>query len=139
MGATRTGPVVHALDANHPVVGELVVAADLSAASEATARAGAEIIVRNDRYERVHLCYLGLAGTLPSTTDVAADVAAGPVVNHDGGRRRRLRLARSHIRRKSRTGHRSRGKHSERNFFHVDSPFAELAGTRCRGIGQQVL
>src|SRR4029077_16761381 len=83
MRAADPGVVVHALDADHPVAGELVVAADLTAADKVATRAATEIIVQTDE-RSVALGYLGLPGAFPTTANVAADVATGPAVGDRG-------------------------------------------------------
>src|ERR1700730_9865278 len=81
--------VEHALHADHPIAGELIVATDLGATDHVAAIAGAEIIRRND-CNAVYEADAALIGPGPATTDVAADVTAGPVVGHDGRHHRRL-------------------------------------------------
>src|SRR5262249_51793098 len=77
--ATDIGPVVIALDADHPAAGELIIAADLYAAERAAA-------VRTEGLTEDR------AGDFlvdPDAADVAADVAAGPA-EIDRWRRRSL-------------------------------------------------
>src|SRR6202035_583527 len=83
-----TAEVEHALDADHPPSGELVVAADLAAADKGRAVACAEIIVGNDR-RAANLGDLGLFSTGPGAADVAAYIAARPIIGHDRSRHRR--------------------------------------------------
>src|SRR3978361_1982338 len=81
MGAADVAEVGLALNADHEISADLVIAADLAAADEGTAVTAAEVIGGNDREERGHLGDLQLLGPSPAPADVAADVASGPVVD----------------------------------------------------------
>src|ERR1700748_2141886 len=86
MLAVDVAKVEHALPADTPFSGELVVAADLAATNHVAAVTRAETVVGNDR-RTANLGDLGLVGMRPTAADVAADITAGPAVDH---RRRRL-------------------------------------------------
>src|SRR5215510_5599553 len=75
------GAVEHTLNAEHPVLGELIVAADLSAADETATRKAAIIIAIESVGEvRRHL----------RPADVDADIAACPKIDRSRRRGRRL-------------------------------------------------
>src|SRR5215211_8712078 len=75
------GPIIVALDTDHPAPGELIIAADLPAAGRAT---GIPAERTPTEYSEVWCVEFLLD---PDAADVAADVAAGPAEDIDRRRR----------------------------------------------------
>jgi hypothetical protein len=123
MRGAEIGVVGHGLYADHPVAGELVIAADLTAADDVPFLAAAEVLSRSD-HGTVDQAHSALFGAGRAAADVAADVATGPAVDDDRGRHRRLGVARRHIGGQSRHGNRygNRCDRTSEEFVHVRDP-----------------
>jgi hypothetical protein len=100
MGTPDVSPIELPLDADHPVPGKLVVTTNLAAADKGAVRFRAVNCWR--RADDANLIYAGLILLGPATADIAADVAAGSVVDHHRRRHRPGRLD-GHIGRRSGT------------------------------------
>jgi hypothetical protein len=77
LAAADVAKVEHALDAEHKIAGELIVAADLGAADYAGAFARAEVCRRRHRNATENDTGPGLVDPGPTTANISADVACG--------------------------------------------------------------
>src|SRR5579862_789091 len=106
--------IEHSLNANHPIPGKLIIAANLTAPYRSTTRVASHVVGTVN----VKGVNVSCAGSLPTVTDVPAHITTSPALHRS---RRRRRCLNRHIGSERRRTTHSGGDTSNDNSFHVIS------------------